>query len=396
MENMNTVFDTLAQAFQEYKHTNDLRLNELENKGSVDITILDKLDKLNQAIEQRVDQLQKIDLAHKRPSFDTESSGLSYADQEQKEAFLKYVRKGEVNDLERKTLSTLNNQEGGLLIPQIVVSRIGQDLQENSPLRRLASVMEISSSTVDFLLDKKGAEVGWVGETEKRPETASPEVHKLNIPVHELYAKPRATQKLLDDAQINVEDWLAQSIAEKMAQLEHHAFLAGDGEKKPRGILSYQTVNADKWSWGSLEAVQAAGDAITMNDLVNLMSSLKPELMGQACWLMSRSALSEIRKFKSQDGFYLWQPMVDSSFKSTLFGYPVEISDDMPAYKQGTASLPVMFGNFKSGYQIVDRTGIQILRDPFSAKPYVEFYTTKRVGGDVVNFEAIKVLKYGR
>jgi HK97 family phage major capsid protein len=396
MQTMNTAFDTLTQAFQEYKSTNDARLREIESKGSADALFSDKLHTLNQTIDQKMDQLHKLEMALKRPNLDPNHEFSSYLDHEQKAAFLKYIRRGDTQDLETKTLSTLNNQEGGYLIPQVVADRIGQDLHSNSPLRRLASVMEISSSAVDLLLDKKGAEVGWVGENDERRETASPEVQRLNILVHELYAKPRATQKLLDDARINVEEWLAQTIAVKMAQTEHQAFISGDGNKKPMGILSYETVAANAWEWGKLEHVSVAGEGIVMDDLINLMSALKPELLSQACWLMSRSALSEIRKLKSEDGYYLWQPSLGESLKSSLFGYPIEIADDMPAYKKGESSKPVLFGNFKAGYQIIDRSGIHVLRDPFSAKPYVEFYTTKRVGGDIIQFDAIKVLKYGR
>lgn len=396
MQNMQAVFDTLAQAFQEYKSTNDARLKELETKGGADAAFLEKMTRLDQAIDQKIDQLQKLEIAYKRPSLEANNGSASYLDLEQKATFLKYVRRGETGEREMKTLSATTNQDGGYLIPQIVVDRIGEDLQAHSPIRRLASVMEISSSSVDLLLDKKGAEAGWVGETDERPATNTPEVQKLNIPVHELYAKPRATQKLLDDAQINVEEWLAQTIALKMAQMENQSFLSGDGDKKPKGIFSYETVSGDIWTWGKLEHVAVAGEDITMNDLINLMSALKPDLVSQACWLMSRSALAEVRKLKGSDGYYLWQPTLGDSFKSSLFGYPIEIADDMPAYRKREASTPILFGNFKRGYQIVDRSGIYTLRDPFTAKPYVEFYTTKRVGGDVVQFEAIKILKYGQ
>lgn len=379
MSNMQPVIDTLTQAFQEYKTTNDAKITQL-----------------TQTLDQKMEHVQKLDMAYRRPTLESDAETPSYLDIEQKAAFLQYVRSGETMGRETKTLATLSNSDGGYLIPQVVADRIGQDVHDYSPLRRLANVMQVSSSSVDLLLDKNGAEVGWVGETDDRNATATPELQKLNIPVHEIYAKPRATQKLLDDARINVEEWLAQSIAIKMAQIEHLSFLIGDGQKKPRGILSYETAERAGWKWGLLEHVNAAGEGIIMDDLINVMSALNPDLLSQACWLMSRSALAEIRKLKSNDGYYLWQPAVGDSFKSSLFGYPVEIADDMPPYKKGEASNPILFGNFKVGYQIVDRSGIQVLRDPFSAKPYVEFYTTKRVGGDVVQFDAIKVLKCGK
>lgn len=391
-------FDTLVQAFQEYKTTNEQRLCELERKGSADALLSDKLSRLDLVLDQKMDHLKKLELATKRPVLGSEGRGQAYESLAQKQGFLTYVRQGEISALETKGLHTQTSEEGGYLIPQVISERIGETLTAHSPLRRLATVIEISSGALELLLDKKGAEAAWTGEVDPREETAAPQLQKLTIPTHELYAKPKATQKLLDDAKANVEEWLTRAIATKMAQMEHQAFLTGNGDKKPRGILSYDTVLGAQWTWGKLEHVLSNqnGEGIHMDHLIQLMMSLKPEFMPGASWVMSRSALSEIRKLKAADGSYLWQPALDTSFKSSLFGYPIEIADDLPAYKEKAACQPVLFGNFKAGYQIVDRAGIQILRDPYSAKPYIEFYATKRVGGDVVNFEAIKVLSCGK
>lgn len=359
--------DSLAQAFQSYKSENEDRFKAMENKSS---------GGTNRPMIQS-QSIQGIDISN-----------------EHKTAFMDYVRsgsQGQLNNLEAKSLNTLKDSEGGYLIPHVIADRIGSEIDVLSPLRRLASVMEISSSSLEILKSKDVAEVGWVSETQDRAETKAPELVKVNIAAHEMYAKPRATQKLLDDSVVNIESWITQAIAARMAQVETSAFINGDGVAKPKGILSYETTDQDSWVWGKLAHVTCA--EITTDALLDLMAALKPVYLSQASWLMSRTALAEVRKLKAADGRYIWQPALDEKHPAQLFGYPVEIVDEIPAYSVGEASTPILFGNFKEGYQIVDRLGTRVLRDPFSAKPYVEFYTTKRIGGDVINFDAIKVLK---
>jgi HK97 family phage major capsid protein len=381
--------DTLTQAFQEYQQTNDQRLAELEAKKGVDPLLVEKLDKLDSFITQKSMAVQQH-IIKSRPLMGNPQE-IQGTDYRMEEAFKTYVRKGEANDLVQKNLSTT---EQGYLVPQVFVDRINQAIETHCPLRRLCSVITISGSAVDLLLDQKGTEVGWVGESEDRVLTKNPTAAKLTIPVHEIYARIRATQKLLDDAHVNIESWLSNSVAEKMAMVEHEAFLTGNGEKKPKGILSYATTSSKNWKWGTLEhVVTQKGDQISLDDLMNLMAALKPEFMNNAVWVMSRATLKEIRKLKSSDGYYLWQPALDEKRSQTLMGYPIEIADEMPGLSSKVVTSPVLFGNFKAAYQIVDRAGISTLRDPFTAKPYVEFYTTKRVGGDIINFEALKVLK---
>jgi HK97 family phage major capsid protein len=218
---------------------------------------------------------------------------------------------------------------------------------------------------------------------------------KIRIPVHEIYAKSRATQKLLDDAKIDVESWLASKVATAMLVKENHAFINGDGNGKPRGLLSYPTVAGDDVEWGKLEHVLSGEDGAFIDGdvLIDVSSRLKPGYLDGAVWLMSRTAQMAVRKLKDKvTGSYLWQPALLSGAPNTLLGHPVVVADDMPAFAKG--SLSVAFGNFQHAYQIVDHSGMHVLRDPYSAKPYVEFYTTRRVGGDVVNFEAVKLIKF--
>lgn len=396
MTSVETTVDTLVQAFQDYKSTNDQRLKELEHQGRSDGLLEEKLQHLDQLIDQKTAQLDQVEVAHNRPVIG--QGGLDYEsfeNGEYKKAFVSYVRRGDdrrLQSLEQKSLATSVDKDGGFLIPQTLVSRLEENLTNASVIRRLANVMQVSSSSVDLLLTKKGATVGWTGETDAREKTDSPEVHKLSIVPQEMYAKVQATQKLLDDAAIHVEEWLAHTVSSKMAEVENEAFLFGDGDKKPRGILSYPG-NAQA-EWGKFQSVSYKHEGNSLADsLIDMATSLKGEFLPQATWLMSRATLSMIRKLKDKDGRYLWQPGLDGSSGSNLLGYKIELCDLLSPVTEKPGKCPVIFGNFKRAYQIVDRQGIHVLRDPYSAKPYVEFYTTKRVGGDVVNFEALVLLQ---
>ena len=402
METVRDAVNELSCAFEEFKSVNDARLHSLEKTGKVDNLIEQKLSRLNAEVDRTYDQLNKLQLSFKRPAFEDSEGSLSFAEQERKSAFFHYIRKGDesrLSQFETKSLSTGSDPDGGYFIPQIVSDRIGRELADLSPIRALASVMTISSSAVDLLVDKDKAEVGWVAEAGDRVETASPKLGKIRIPVHELYAKPRATQKLLDDARVNVEEWLSNRISTKMAQVENKAFLDGNGENKPKGFLAYETVVRGGLEWGKIEHLitgkkGAFAEANPEDILIEAIHAMKAEYQKGAVWLMSPSAHAAARKLKDKNGLYLWHPGLGTEPISTLLGYKVVIVDDMPSLTADTASNSIVFANMKEGYQIVDHTGTRILRDPFTAKPYVEFYTTKRVGGDVMNFNAFKVIKF--
>ena len=243
-------------------------------------------------------------------------------------------------------------------------------------------------------------DAGWTSENEERIETDSPEVKKIKIPVYELYAKPKANQHLLDDSEIDVEEWLIDKIAEKFASLEDSAFINGDGTSKPHGFLKYSSNSDENRTFGILQhfLTGAKGKFVdndsALNILIDMVCSIKPIYVKNAKWIMSRSALSEIRKIKNGDSLPIWAPSIADATPSTLLGYPVIIDDNMPALVNGQESTSVAFGDFSSGYQIVERQGLSILRDPYTSKPFVEFYASKRVGGDVIDFDAIKLLKF--
>jgi len=327
---------------------------------------------------------------------------VNHAQNEHKSAFINYVTKGDESQLlqlEAKSLSAGSDPDGGYLVPDVLHMDIERDLRQSSTMRRLARVIQISTDSVELLVSEGDAEAGWVAETAERPETGTPKLIKLKIPVHELYAKPRATQKLLDDSRVDVESWLSKKIASKLTQLENQAFVKGDGANKPTGILKYELdfTGPSKGKLHGFKSGKKGGflNAATAGDLlIDMINEMKPELLNGCVWLMSRAAHGEIRKLKDSNGNYLWQPGIEHDARPRLLGYPVEVSDEMPGLAKDEASSAVIFGNFKEGYQIVDRAGIRVLRDPFSVKPYVEFYTTCRVGGDVVNHDAFKVLSF--
>lgn len=394
-----TTLDDLARTFEEFKATNDERIMGLEKKNLDDPLYQEKLRKIENSLDQSEKRLKQMEAAANRPRLETQDQPSSGHNR----AFMDYVRKGHdtpLYDYERKSLSTTTDADGGYLVPSGLHNRLYQTLQTTSVMRGLASVREISTSSLELLIDKGSADAGWVAETGAREETATPDLLKTQIPAHEMYARPRATQKLLDDAMVNVEEWLSQKISQKMAAMENTAFIAGDGELKPKGILAYETVGKANWEWGKLEQIKTGVDGnfdpnTAVETLLVLFHALKTPYLPGASWLMSRTAQVALRTLKDPGSHhYLWQPPLGGMPNPTLLGYPVVVCDDMPSLTTDTASKSIIFGNFKEAYQIVDRTGTRVLRDPYSSKPYVEFYVTRRVGGAVLNFEALKVLNF--
>jgi HK97 family phage major capsid protein len=312
--------------------------------------------------------------------------------------FVQYLRKGDIAP-ELKALSVSTDSEGGYAVSATMSDQITQTLFSTSPVRPYARIVTVQSDAFEELVDKSDLEAQWAGETAARPETATPQLAKLRIPVREIYANPKATQQLLDDASIDVEAWLSAKLADKFARLENAAFVGGNGVTQPRGIVSYPaTTDADATrAWGTLQYVAsgASGAFAASNPadkLIELVYALKAEYRAGAVWLMNRDCARRVRQFKDGQGNYLWQPATTAAQPEMLLGFPVVLAEDMPAIAAN--SFSVAFGNLRAGYTIVDRAGVSVLRDPYSAKPHVLFYTRKRVGGDVVNFEAIKLLKF--
>ncbi len=327
-----------------------------------------------------------------RPNMDRKNEGTkSMKDKE----FKNFIRRG---DFSAKSLMA-GAAPGEFLLPETVQERISLDLKSGGSIRSLAKAMQISTGSVEVILDRDAPDVGWTGETDDRAETGTPVLTKHKIIAHEMYARPKATQKLLDDAAVNVEEWLVSRVSNHMSKQENKAFLYGNGDNKPNGILSYPTCESEDWAWGSFEHITTGSDGEFGDDgaevLIDTLNALKTEYRDGAVWMMSRSAHSNVRKLKDPGtGQYLWQPALGGEANPTILGYPVVLTDDMPGLISGTASKSILFGNFSATYMIVDRMNMSVLRDPYSSKPYVEFYVSKRVGGDVVNFESLKVINF--
>jgi HK97 family phage major capsid protein len=385
--------DFLA-AFESFKASNDERLAAIEKKKE-DVLLADKVERISKALGEQKSALDRLALAGARPAI-----APAREDAEKKQAILSYMRKGDasaLHALERKGLNAGVDAEGGYLAPEPTERVIAAAVRDISPIRQIAAVREIGTSSFKKPVSLGGGAAGWVGETGGRIETAAPALSSIDFPTMELYAMPAASQALLDDAVVDIEQWLADEVQGEFAAQETDAFVNGDGINKPKGFLSYakaaEAVRAPAEigyiATGAAGAFAAANPADTLLDLIY---APKQAFRGNGRFVMNRKTLAQVRKFKDADGNYLWQPALAAGAPSTLFGYPVSEVEDMPDV--GANAYAIAFGDFARGYLIVDRQGVRILRDPYSAKPYVLFYTTKRVGGGVQNFDAIKLLKF--
>lgn len=397
--NATETVNALNKAFEEFKTANDEKLAK-----KADVVIDEKVDRINTEIgelQASIDETNKMLAALKVGGA---SDGVDPHKAEHTKAFDRFFRKGidaGLADLEVKAAArTDSDPDGGYVVPEQMEGTIDRVLSTVSVMRDISRVMTISTGTYRKLVGQGGASGGWVGEREARPETDTPTLSELKFPTMELYANPAATQTLLDDASVDIAGWLADEVSIDFAEREGTAFISGTGINQPRGILSYDTVANASYAWGKLGFI-ASGVAADINDathngvdaLIDLVYSIKQGYRQGSAFVMNKTLQGSVRKLKTigDDAQYLWQPPVQIGQPATLLGYPVRDDDNMPAV--GANAFPIAFGNFNRGYLIVDRQGIRVLRDPFTNKPYVHFYTTKRVGGGVQNFEAIKLLK---
>ena len=425
VKKVSEAIEALNRGFDEFKKTNDERLAQIEKKGSADPVTEAKLAKIEADLEKAQKIADEAVLAAKRQNrtvtdekgntIDLDAKALEWANltarrrgtrvdaytandlDGYKSAFDTFLRKGDelMGVDERKALSVGTDPDGGYVVHPDMSGRIVQKVLETSPMRAYAAIQVIGTDALEGVFDLNEASSGWVGETDSRAETNTPQIGKWRIPVHEIYAKPKATQKLLDDASINMEAWLAGKVADKFARTEAAAFVNGSGVNQPRGFLTYPdgttlpgTIERVKTgASGAFAAAPNGGDV-----LVNALYSLKAAYRANATWFMNRATFKLVRKLKDSDGAYLWQPGITLGQPASILGYAAASFEDMPDPASGSLSIAV--GDMREAYQIVDRIGIRTLRDPYSAKPYVEFYTTKRVGGDVLNFEAIKLIEF--
>ena len=335
-------------------------------------------------------RVERIGKAASRPAI-----GGASTDREVKGFVDGYLRRG--NETEVKSISGAVATDGGYAVPRQIDAIIARELTQASPIRAIAQVVQTGSAGYRKLISTGGAASGWVSETAARPETDTPEFAEIAPPTGELYANPAASQAMLDDAAFDLESWLASEIAAEFARAEGAAFVAGDGVNQPEGFLSapISTAQDAARAFGTLQYL-GSGDAAGLGSaaeiaLIDLVHTLKAGHRQGASFVMNSATLAEIRKLKTSDGAFLWQPGLVDGQPDRLLGYPVVEAEDMPDIAAG--ALPIAFGNFRHGYLIAERSATSILRDPFTNKPFVHFYATKRVGGQVLDSNAIKLLK---
>lgn len=348
--------------------------------------------------EQRMNKLDRKNAALARPALAT-AAGM---DAPHKKAFAAYLRSGDDDslrgiELEGKALNAGVAAEGGYLVDPQTADRIKGVLRNAASVRAIANVVQVEASAFDVLVDHTDIGAGWATETAATSETGTPQIDRISIALHELSALPKASQRLLDDTAFDVEGWLADRIADKFARAEGSAFIAGDGIDKPKGFLAHSVIDNGAWAWGNLGyvATGAAGDFAAANPadaIVDLVYALGARYRANASFVMNSKTAGAVRKMKDADGRFLWSDGLAAGEPARLMGYPVLIAEDMPDIAADATAIA--FGDFHAGYTIAERPDLRILRDPFSAKPHVLFYATKRIGGDVSDFAAIKLLKF--
>ncbi|MEL7739450.1 phage major capsid protein [Citromicrobium bathyomarinum] len=306
-----------------------------------------------------------------------------------------YLRRGNTHEI--KSIAGTSPSDGGYAVPRQIDAMIARQLTEISPIRALAQVVQTGSAGYRKLVATGGTASGWAGETAERPETDTPSFAEIAPPSGDLYANPAASQAMLDDAGFDLESWLSSEIAMEFARAEGAAFVNGSGTNQPKGFLKAptSTLGDAARAFGSVQYV-GTGDATGFGTdpeekLIDLVHTMKAGHRQGASFVMNSTTLAEVRKLKTSDGAFLWQPGLIEGQPDRLLGYPVVEAEDMPDIAGG--EYPIAFGNFRHGYLIAERSATQVLRDPFTNKPFVHFYATKRIGGQVLDSAAIKLLR---
>ena len=381
------LIEGVNKAFADFKAEHNKQLDDVK-KGQADALQALKVDRINSDISKLQAAVDDANLKIAAAQMNG-GAGAGLKDKEYTEAFSMHFRKGEV----QASLNKGSAAEGGYLAPTEWDRSITDRLVVVSPMRSLCAVQQISTNGFSKLFNNRGTTSGWVGETAARPETAGPGFGSLTYNTGELYANPAATQQMLDDSAVNLEAWLAGEVETEFSLQEGIAFLTGNGTNKPNGLLTYITggSNAAAHPWGDIKTVKSgAAAALTADGLIDLVSELPGEYTGSAGAIMNRNTLKAVRKLKDGEGNYLWQPSFQAGTPATLLGYGITEVAGMPDVAAN--SKPIVFGDFKRGYLIIDRVGVRVLRDQFTNKPYVHFYTTKRVGGGLLNPDVLKAL----
>ncbi|MFN5482205.1 MAG: phage major capsid protein [Brevundimonas sp.] len=396
----------MMAAFEAFRAANDARLAEIEQKTSADVLLEEKVARIDQAVGAAQARLDRLASEARRPGLEVgggvapsvsafgRSTSPMGGGMEEKSAFAGWMKTGLGLEL-KAGLSTAAGS--GVLAPVETERAIERRLMAASPMREIATVRTINSGVFRKPVSTAGVESGWVAETAARPETDPATLSLIEFPSADLYASPAATQTLLDDALVDMDEWLASEVEDAFAAQETEAFVTGSGVNRPKGFLASDTV-PDATAAGGQIGYLASGAAGAfpashpVDRLIDLIYAPRAQYRPNGRFVMNRKTVSTVRKFKDADGNYIWTPASRPGETASLLGYPVTEIETMPDIAAN--SLAIAFGDFRRGYLIVDRAGVRVLRDPYSAKPYVLFYTTKRVGGGVQNFDAIKVMRF--
>jgi len=390
---------TLHRTLHEYRDENDRRLVEIEEKGATDVLTDEKLIRLDAALDGVMKRLAAVETKSRRPAFagGEAKSALGY---EQKGAFEHYIRTGDASRIARLEAKSgaVTGADGGYLLPPDIEMGVLARIAGLSPIRAIASVQAVAGPSLRKAVSANGATTGWTGDAAPSNVADPNFLTNLDFATGELFCQPAATQTMLDDPAVDIESWIGSEVERAFAAAEAATFVNGNGVNKPKGFLTYPTVANASWSWGNLgfTSTGVAGGFAAANPsdgLIDLAHALKSGYRQNATFVMNRKTQGQIRKFKDNAGNYLWQPPSVAGGRAALMNFPVVESEAMPDIAAN--SLSIAFGDFQRGYLVVDRIGIRSLRDPYSAKPYVLFYTTRRVGGGVQDFDAIKLLKFG-
>ncbi len=402
VEEMKQAIEKVGTNYNELKTLLTQRDEEVKKHGKELGETKQAIDKCNEALGKAVDFKERIDqleAAFKRgvgSEAEQKKAKLEERSIQVKGAYEQYFRKldgSKINDIianaEFKDLSVGSTPDGGYTVYPDMNGRLVKRVYETSPMRQLASVMTLTKSdTLIGIADIDETDVAWTGETQAPSTSRTPQIVQYRIQAHEMSTEPKATNQILEDSGIDIEAWLISKIGDKFARGENTAFVLGDGVARPRGFCTY----AHGTTWGTIEQINSGSAAvITADGLIRLIYSLKQDYRARANFVMQRATVGSVRLLKDSQGRYLWAPGLEAGQPSSLLGFNVTEFADMAA--EGAGLLPIGFGDFNTGYQIVDRLGTSILRDPFTGKPFVKFYARRRVGGDVVNFEAIKLQK---
>lgn len=387
LNDINSQVAALANTFEEFKNTNDSRIAQIESKGSADVLTTERLDRINSELTALQTSVTDIAKKSNRLGATEENADVkAHAD-----AFNGFMRKGvdgNLEALERKAMTNTGGSPegstGGYLLPKQVEAGLFTALETLSPIRSLASVISVSSDDYRFLSNLHGTDAGWVGETDARPETSTPLLSETRVPMGEIYANPGVSQRALDDLSIDVEGLLAEEVARAFAIKENAAFVKGDGVNKPQGLMTTSGI-------AQVKTGVAAALPTNADFLFQMIYGLGSAYRQNASFAAASATIAQVRTLKDSTGNYLWQPSLVAGQPATLAGYSLTEISEMDAVGAGT--LPFVFGDFKQGYLIADRIGVRVLRDPFTKKPFVLFYSTKRVGGMVKDKQAFITLK---